>query len=838
MFTNDAGRKMRLKYFEQTALAILVTLICGCGWLHNRNPPAGQLSANLGQYTCLNESGQKVTGYLNGSLNADGVREFTGCVRTALRRFMMYTSDSVEGGYRPEDLQHFLNSHYLSKTQQLSDQFVKDIMDLKVVILGGRRTVITDDEINKMIDLVTVVQNYAIDNLPYIHLYDHLNDNEDPTIDRALLEQAKAHLQSAALDFASRLQANGVSYRLDSMERLIGDVQDFFNWRALHPDSLSPEVFTKLVQAHKYVVTGQLSNEINPNDWPVIFDSITGIISAVVNYRAIDQGALTYGPHLDVLIATARDIFDLIGRTIDRLPNKVITFDSTDRLFQALGDAHFLGALRVQSVDKVYRYAIAKAFRDPLAQSKSAVVTGLTWSQLGQIENEFNIWADSQSYLSDRAAQSLGFTASMLPNAFKSFESELKNFDMGKLMFNYGDPRGQELEKIIDNIPPYFRDQGRRAYIMPRDDLEYYGVKYGVTDLTYMNMIHTLARLLVRGFASNSRIAKLNGDWTKTGVTESEMGLFYNTVHDLGEDLKFMYPKYGSGSKSFIEGKLFTYAGDGISWPGDHSHDLLNFDQIMEYITELWSGGQVRNQIYDDLRDKCSQPGYPKDVFGFSKLSRACFTDHFFDNDLNEFDNLPGLKLDFIQMSLEQKREIMFNLEAIARIPCTDGRYIEFSEIATIATVFHYVETIFTVYDQNRDGALDQYEIMNAFNRFHGYLARQVQASMKTMPTLWGLKVLNLNTDTLESIFAFLIEKQRAPKAAIDLPPLYWDRFWYFNPTVQSARSGIRDVLQKVIFWRQFNDRPYLPRMSIDRAGVLNILRVLAQSSTTPYTCH
>src|SRR6185437_1726456 len=187
--------------------------------------------------------------------------------------------------------------------------------------------------------------------------------------------------------------------------------------------------------------------------------------------------------------------------------------------------------------------------------------TGLSRSQLGQLQNEFSLWADSQSYLSDRAKQSLGFNSLLIPHALENFESQLKNFDLSTLIFNYADPRGQEVEKIVNDIPPFFRDGDTRAYIMPRDDLRSYGVKYGMTDLTYMNTIHSLARLLVRGFASDDRISKLNGDWSQTGVTEAEMQMFYNTVHGLGEDLKFMYPKYGSGSKSFIEGKLFTYAG-------------------------------------------------------------------------------------------------------------------------------------------------------------------------------------------------------------------------------------------------------------------------------------
>ncbi len=847
-------------------LSALILGLAGCGWLHDRNPPAGPLSLNMGRYSCMSEIGQKVTNYLNGKLNADEVKAFGGCIRTALNRFMIFTSDRRKGEYNPKDLQRFLNIHYLSSNQQMSDQFTQDIMDLKVVIVGGSRALITDSEITKMIDLVTLLQSEAIANLPYVQLYSHVND-KDFSVDRATLDQARIQLQQSARDIANLLQGNDQPYRLDSLERLIGDAQAFLNWKKLHPKSMSPQVFTQLVQAHRYVVTGTFSNEIEPADWPVLFDSITAVYSAIVNYKAIRHGPYTYGPNLDILIATVRNIFDLIGRTIDHLPNNVITFDSTDRLLAALGAADYLNGLRVKSIDDVYRYAVAKALRDPTTQSKGLVVTGLSRSQLGQLQNEFDLWADTQSYLSDRAKESLGFSSKALldPKTLKSFETKVNDFDLSPFIFNYADPRGQEIQKIIENIPPFFKDGrqvvdngdnhkhiDRRAYIMPRGYLSQYGVKYGMTDLTYMNIIHSLARLLVRGFASDDRIAALNGDWTKTGVTESEMEMFYNTVHGLGQDLQFMYPKYGSGSKSFIEGKLFTYAGDGIDWPGDHkAHRLFNFDQIMEYITELWSGGQVRNQIYNEMFVTCWQDGdknekidvskLPKDVFNIPVIPRACFAKHFFDHHLDEFANLPGLQQAFSRLSLRDQNNVVYNLEDIARYPCNSSKkYIEFSEIATIATVLHYVETIFTVYDRDQNGVLDQYEIMNAFNRFHGYLARQVQVELQKKPIIiLGHKFdpLNLSTDTLESIFAFLIQYQRSPTAVIDLPPVYWNNFWYFNRGVQSARAGIRDILQKMIYWHKFSTQQDLPRMSIDRAGILNVLTVLAESSNAAYVC-
>ena len=832
MFFDAKPRRLCRRIFASglvTALmASMLAGLVGCGWWNERNPPAGALSVNLGKYSCMYKIGKKVTSYFNGDMNSDQVRAFTGCMRTALRRFMTYTRGTIPEGYRPQDLQKFLNDHYLDPHQRLSDRFVKDIMDLKVVILGGSRQVITDNEINNMIHLMTFAQNQAIENLPYIRLYGHLGQASGPTVDRAFLEQAKMHLRIAALDFAALLQANNRPYPLKSLNRLIGDAQKFLNWRKFHPHSMTPDVFTDLVKAHKYVVTGKLSNVIEPNDWPKLFDSISSVYSALVSFRLLDHSSsMTYGPNLDILIGTAHDIFNLIGRTIDQVPNKMISFASTDRLLSALGKAHLLpDGIRAQSLDEVYRYTVANALQ-PLTQPRGTTAQGLTWTQLGELENEFNLWASSQLYISDEAQKALKFASLSTPSVLEDFESILPQFDMEKLLTQNVPPSGYQINEIVRNIPPYFRNGGKRAYIMPRADLKYYGVKYGMTDLTYMNFIHALARFLVRGFASKKRIAKL-GDWTHTGITEAEMNRFYKVVHNLGVDLKFMYPKYGSGTKSFIEAKLFTYDGDGINTPGHKRHRLLNFDQIMEYITTLWSGGEVRNILYKQISATCIRDGFspgPKDVYGIPEIYRPCFDSHFFDHDFSAFSNLPNLQHAFMQMSPEEKRDALFNLEAIAHYPCTNTKFIQFSEIATIATVLHYVETLFTVYDHNQNGVLDQYEIMEAFSRFNGYIARQVQAVTGNLYSVARLK----------AIFAFIIQNQRIPNAW-DFPTILWYQNRFFNNDPNQF-VNITQHEQSYCKHRFLQGWVCLPKMSIDRAGILNVLRVLTQAGTQKVSC-
>ncbi len=125
------------------------------------------------------------------------------------------------------------------------------------------------------------------------------------------------------------------------------------------------------------------------------------------------------------------------------------------------------------------------------------------------------------------------------------------------------------------------------------------------------------------------------------------------------------------------------------------------------------------------------------------------------------------------------------------------------AELATIATVAHYVESIFSIYDLNKDGRLSGFETMSAFPRFRGFLAQSIFEKYDEEYSVRRLK----------SIFAFLVRTKKFPEKIGEKSDILWESRHYSNDP---------DEIDE-----------YLPEISIDRDGILAVL-VMLNSSTTP----
>ncbi len=814
--------------FSKTVMSSLVVVILSsaltaCGWTPfkslrtgDKNPPPGSIQVDLSRYSCMSQLGKKVDDYFSGRMSESDVHLFGGCLRTALHRFSdMVVGTSSNDFYTPEDLQKFLNLLYL-KDSPLTSAFASEIMKIKVITLGGSVSEITKVELNGLIDLITFVENEAIAQLPYIPMYRSDKSINLGHIERSKLENMRGQLRQSGQRLADRMRLRNIPYDLSSLHNLLTELYKFLKWDELRPGAKTPEQIFNLVVAHKAVVTGQDSQEIQPQDWVMILDSISSIYGIYVEYEIqVKELPLTYGEGLDSLISSVKEGLDLVSRIIDQSPQKLITFGSTNKLLDALNDLGLMPhGVRVASIKEVYQYLIQRAFRNPLNTTRNEVPSGLGAQELYQIKLEFDQWASAQQYLSDNAKRGLNLNLGASDGVIDAIAKAIESFDFRSFLENGvdgHDPRSREIERIVKSVPAFFKSGGERAYIMPRDQLASIGVIDGIFDLSRMNIFRALTRLLIRASATDDRIVLMNKDWEHTGVTEDEMNDFFNKIRNLGIDIKFMDPrKVAVGRRSFSEGKLFTFDGNGINAPDAAGTHLLNFTQSLELISTIWSGGHVRDMVYNDGVNACpdiENIASAIDVFGMTKINRSCFEHHFYDSRLSQFENLPGLKKDFDNRNRAEKRQIVASLAAIALSPCSESKYVELGEIATMATVLHYLEAIFTIYDRDRDGVLDNDEIMHAFRRFSGYLARQVH----------DVEHKDFSVAMLKSVYAYLVQNKRLPTAA-NAVTLYFNRVRYFNDDVDQ-------------FQVDDSEMPDSPKMSLDRLGMLQVLQVLAEEN-------
>lgn len=813
-------------FFKTLTAALTLALavaVSSCGWrpfenlrFGDKNPAPGAIQVDLSKYSCMSQMGKKFDDYLSGRMTERDVRQFGGCVRTALHRFVDFFDTKTHGVYTPDELSTFLNRFYLHD-QPLTPPLVREFMKIKILVLGGGIEKITSQEIDGLVDFVTFFENEAVANLPYVGLYMQNSGLDPKKVTRFDLSSLRSQLRQTGQHLADRLRAQGGTYDLQSLRQLISELQKFLQWDQYRPNSRTPDQIVDLFAASKAIVTGQDTKMISAVDWTMLLDASASLFGIWVDFQTqLRDLPLTYGAGLDSLIASTNEALALFGRIIDQNPAKNISFSATDKLFDALNNIQALPPdVRVDSVKDTYKFLIQKAFRNPLNSTRNESVAGLSWQELNEIHAEFYLWAEAQQYLSDNAKRSLGLKFGFGDSLLDPVSKAIEGFDFRPFIergVDIKDSRSHEIDRIVRSLPAFFRSGDERAFIVPHSELPQFNVYDGLFDLTRMNVMRAFVRLLIRAAASDDRIVMMNKDWDHTGVTEDEMDDFFNKIRNLGIDLKVMDPRRtGVGRRSFTEGKLFTFAGNGINEPDASNSHLLNFVQTLELLSTIWSGGHVRDLFYDHIGAICRASGHPDgppDVFGVPKLDRQCFLANFFANNLAELDNLPWLKKDFLARSPQDKQKIILSLDTIARWSCSDKNFIELGEIATMVTVLHYVESIFTVYDLNHDGNLMNLEVLRAFKRFSGYLARQIRNTDHK----------DVSVSMLKSIFVFLVSHQDLPSTA-DAAGLYWNKVRYFNNEID-----------------QFEDSPNgaksqasTPTVQLDRIDLLNVLKVLAK---------
>jgi len=196
-------------------------------------------------------------------------------------------------------------------------------------------------------------------------------------------------------------------------------------------------------------------------------------------------------------------------------------------------------------------------------------------------------------------------------------------------------------------------------------------------------------------------------------------------------------------------------------------------------------------------------------------MDRACYFKHIADKRFSEFSNLPHLKNYILNLRPEFRIEFYSGLAEIANIRCEDQRYIEQAELATIATILHYIESLFVMYDRDRTGVLNGYEVLAAFPRFHHFLGEQVTALTGQVYDVAYLK----------SIFTFLVREGRFPSES-------WPQSWSDKAAITSNRHRYFDQEPEQFTFANLDpmrpaDRPSAPNLALNRMGLLNVLAML-----------
>jgi hypothetical protein len=315
-----------------------------------------------------------------------------------------------------------------------------------------------------------------------------------------------------------------------------------------------------------------------------------------------------------------------------------------------------------------------------------------------------------------------------------------------------------------------------------------------------MLWLQTQARIFFRGFAGDVRRAEdqsyiLAHEWTTIYMEFSEIAF------DMG---LFDRRKLDRGAGRFRDANLFTPSGNGDS--------RMTLTEATELMANLMSGRSLANGIHDGAYSACPKTGR-KDPFGEPLIGAKCFRRHFFDNTATYWDRMPELYRYYRNLNAAGKLEFEQQYETIVRRLGYSDEPIESPDSESFSTFAHYIETLFSKYDRDRNGHFNTEEAIDAFYRF--------ESTLRAIPELKDKDQM-----TLLALFVYIMQFGGAPESWIAKAD-FW--LWSKDPSAWSVRADrgrVISVFASMLKTSSGNGAVNFtlrPRVPVDRKGPVSM---------------
>lgn len=787
---------MFFKWFSALRLSLLFVslstsiLFTGCN-LKVGEEPAKNSDLKVGadeKFACMGQIGITLKGYLRAELSDTNVNEFIDCLNYSFTSFEAYMEGKSENGYHPEELREFLHRHFL-KEKVITDGLLSGFMNLKVTLLGGSEEILTRSELKNGVQIIEKLRPIILRLRPLMPVLNpHIGSKTWPELKQQYpLSHVKTELAWAADETAKILDGSAGSYQMQDLEKLVFEFRRFVDWETHFEETRSPESWIELIKVLKGLAIRPPETTIEPQDWrPLLENSTSWYLQYLRFTYQIKTLSLLYGEGLNEINNLFDDSFKLIDRAIQQHDNKVIEIHELDRLFDVLGRLDMLPFdIEADSFKSLMRPLLSRVLGDIQLSPDERKLRGLNRYVLAQALAEFSRWSDIQGFL-DRH-----FTPSLVA---QTWQRPSFNIYSSGAFRSYS----QDIDRITETIRPLFRDNQKNVFLIEEKKLASYNVTHSFHNLSIMNLIRAAVGLAIRGYSTH-----LNRSWSimDSGLTESETQQVYDTLQPIGIDLKFMDPRSSnSGKRSFLEGNLFTYQGDGIQDQGDiRSRDhLMNFEETMELLAFLYSGGNFAERVYSDLLNgdapngiqACETSGLG--VHGMPRLLRSCVRDQFMTSFIKHAVGMPELANYLSAASKERQLALTDALMDASYNPVNSSEdYVEKSEFSVMVMVAHYSESVMTRYNENADAVLDTDEIWKAYSTFKGFIGK----------TLRG-RCMEPHEGRVREVYRYIISKGALPEENIGTLFDFWVGNVWWSESLDRGRvievfaSIIKSVVQ------------------------------------------
>lgn len=678
--------------FKKILVLILAVLPFSCTeFLKGKPKKEESITVSKESVDCVNGLKEKWKTLLDSTADEKEVDKAFDCIDATLGEFQNRVEGEADANsFTAEELQKIFTR--FTPNAEISAEATKELLLLKAALLGGPADKITKQEISQLRKFVDLVKVEAKALLPYVQLLKF--KKEITPFSKKMLQDGFGQLNVSLKNLFKSSQLYRSDYDLNDLLKLVMSLKILDEEQS---QLLPLAGFLKNLLAGTQVLQAE-------NDYIFFIDNLTDALKLYsYHVQGYVQFAIEKPSSLDDTIGYVENWLSLLESSLQFKKTKTISTETLDPLIAEISKRGLIPvSLQTETLLQFYKMLIVRAFDSGINGDVSAF-TGLNQSHFVRIRREVAV--------------------------FKMYAQMLAQFDVKERT-----PLAKVQEKVRDFRPDqlaWFKgyDEASKKIILTAFEemrAEFLGSKPVVyrfnkmivtmnqeiwdqnwSDLANGLYVKMLSRELMLGWGT-----LVEKSMNKSYLTEAQLVQWYSDFKQFGIEVKTFDPRSNnSGAVSFKQANLLTYSANG--------DDQMNFNETIQYLNMLLSGGgTITSEIQNGFAQAQCQLK-EKDVFGNFWVDEKCAMADLRKNYKTYFQTLSTLNAYLTKISDEKFNEFFTRALDVTRVtPQTKGNRIETADLRNMIILLHYIESLYTVFDKDRNWNFSSAEIRAAYPRF------------------------------------------------------------------------------------------------------------------------
>ena len=715
-------------HFKFSIYFYLVFLIVGCGLrIGEVYKPAPLKGMALG---CMNQLNEQLNGYLRQEIPEEEIGTFSTCLQSALIAFKNHVWGKHEKIYTPEELRNFIQEFFLTD-QTISDAFLDQLMILKIHFAGGRQDQLTDKEIDQIIEVIKIFENFMNSIYPYNRIFFTSAQIAPEEVQKGL-----NNLRKNLHNLIKKLFKH--PYSLNGAYIFIRELTALLTKDAEKKPKLSAVQILKPFSA--FIFNTPVKDLIAVEEWGPLIDGFMDLYSSFVYFQLAERHKKHFPRRTHYYgLSLEKALVFLENRIHSPYYDTAVSAQSLWTLAYSLHKEKVIpNQIQISSLAQATQALFGKV----LAQAPhSQFQFSIGPNELQWLRAEYNRWRAVQHQL-DQAHNQLRNSAHPQPWHISHFLGIENMSVQAKAHF----------QTLLEFRPLYNEnvDEDLNVHLL----YDIYLRRPGYKNLTINSTYWSLARAVQQGYARR---------FPEYGLTREELAHFLRdiagVVIDLGLTNSLGDPHSENfGRTEFIAVNLITYITQGFykdQWARDENGkrvEVISQKEGMEYFSLTQLVFNTLNSLYTKMQELCS-PEW---------ISRSCFYSNILYAIQTSADHLPHLADYIRQMPSEEKAgyiDTMFKVAVIDPEEIQTLNEITSIHLRNLSFALIYQEVMFTRFNFNSNDLLEKDEINSAFPLYQGliqYIGEDVLC----------LDISQMEKDgTDRAIYNYIVLERRAPQS-------------------------------------------------------------------------